>query len=74
MAQVTSYLLTSDPGPRFERCVEEAQAVLRKAADEWALGHPEQPPTKEVLEQIVRMFEREKFLRRGVGKMGGFNA
>jgi hypothetical protein len=34
--------LTTDPGARFERCVDEAHAILRKAADEWALGHPEQ--------------------------------
>jgi len=66
--QVTSYLLTSDPGPRFERCIEEAQAVLRKAADEWALGHPEQPPTKEILEQIIRIFEREKFSDEVLGR------
>ena len=61
--------LTSDPGPRFERCVDEAQSILRKAADQWALGHPEQPPTREVLEQIIRVFEHEHFLRRGLGKI-----
>ena len=73
MAQVTP-LLVSDPGPRFERCVEEANAVLRKAGDQWALGHPEQPPTEEVLEQIIRIFEHERFLRRGIGKLGGYDA
>jgi hypothetical protein len=62
-------ILTSDPGPRFERCVAEAHAILRKAADEWALGHPEQPPTKQVLEQIIRVFEHEHFLKRGLGKI-----
>lgn len=61
--------LVSDPGPRFERCVEEARALLRKAADEWALGHPEQPPTKDVLEQIIRVFEHERFLHRGFYKL-----
>jgi hypothetical protein len=39
------------------------------AADEWALGNPEQPATKEVLEEIVRTFEHELFLRRGLGKI-----
>jgi hypothetical protein len=38
--------------------------VLRKAADEWALGNPEQPPSPEVLEKILRIFEKERFLRR----------
>jgi hypothetical protein len=49
--------------------MDEAHAILRKAADEWALGHPEQPPTKEVLEQIIRVFEHERFLRRGFYKV-----
>lgn len=69
MAQVTSHAMPSDPGPRFERCVDESMAVLRKAADEWALGNPEQPPTKEVLEKIICIFEHEHFLRRGLGKL-----
>ena len=68
MAQVQPKL-SSDPGPRFERCVAAAHAILRKAADEWAFGHPEQPPTREVLEQIIRVFEHEHFLRGGVGKI-----
>jgi hypothetical protein len=62
-------ILVSHPGPRFEKCMDEAHAILRKAADEWALGHPEQPPTKEVLEQIIRVFEHERFLRRGFYKV-----
>jgi hypothetical protein len=57
--------LTTDPGPRFERCVDDALAILRKAADQWALGDPEQPPTPEIVEQIIRVFEREGFLHRG---------
>jgi len=61
--------MSSDPGPRFERCVDESLTILRKAADEWALGNPEQPPTKEVLEQILRIFEHEHFLKRGLGKL-----
>jgi hypothetical protein len=69
MAQVTSAAMSSDPGARFERCVDESLAILRKAADEWALGNPEQPSTKEVLEQIIRTFEHEHFLKRGLGKI-----
>ena len=72
MAQVTSYRFVNDPGPRFERCCAEALGILQKAADEWALGHPEQPPSKAILERIIRVFEREKFLKRGIGKVGGF--
>ena len=49
--------------------MDEAHSILRKAADQWALGHPEQPPTKDVLEQIIRVFEHEHFLRRGLGKI-----
>ncbi len=63
-------LLSSDPGPRFDRCREDALNILRKASDEWALGHPEQPPTEEILEKIIRIFEKEKFLRRGFYKNG----
>jgi len=63
MAQVRP-ILTTDPGPRYECCVDEALIVLRKAADEWAFGNPEQPLTPEVLNQILRIFEKEKFLRR----------
>lgn len=70
MAQVVgSMALDSDPGSRFERCVEASHAILRQAADEWALGNPEQPPTREVLEKIIRIFEHEHFLRRGLGKI-----
>jgi hypothetical protein len=68
MAQATP-VYSYDPGPRFERCVDEAHAILRKAADEWALGNPEQPPTREVLEQIIRTFKHERFLRHGLGKV-----
>lgn len=69
MAQIGSAAMGSDPGPRFQSCVEASLAILRKAADEWALGNPEQPPTKEVLEQIIRIFEHEHFLKRGFGKL-----
>jgi hypothetical protein len=70
MAQQVNGLTSSDPGPRFEQCVDDALAILREAADEWALGHPERPPAREVLERILRTFEHEHFLRRGLGKIG----
>ena len=61
--------LDGDPGSRFERCVDQAHSILREAADQWALGHPEQPPSRDVLEQIIRVFEHEHFLKRGLGKI-----
>jgi hypothetical protein len=64
MAQHQS-LHSGDPGSRFDRCRDQAHDLLRKAADQWTLGHPEEPPTRGVLEQILRIFEREHFLRRG---------
>lgn len=67
MAQF-SPLYDGDPGPRFQRCCDDAREILQRAADQWALGHPEQPPTDEVLEEILRVFEREHFLRRGFNK------
>ena len=67
MAQFQA-LYSSDPGPRFDRCRDQAHELLRKAADQWALGHPEEPPTHEVLEQILQVFEHEHFLRRGFNK------
>jgi hypothetical protein len=57
-------ILSSDPGPRFQAATAAALDVLQRAADEWAEGHPEQPPTAEVLKQILRIFEKEHFLRR----------
>jgi hypothetical protein len=56
--------LSSDPGPRFEAATAGALGVLRRAADEWAKGHPEEPATEAVLQEILRIFEKEHFLRR----------
>ena len=58
---------TTDPGPSYDRCLDDALRRLRKAADEWATGHPEQPPTKVVLDEILEIFAREKFLKRPYG-------
>jgi hypothetical protein len=63
MAQCRSRL-TTDPGPRFEQCVEDALALLHKAADTWAKGHPETPPTSEVLQDMLRLFEKAGFLKK----------
>jgi len=56
--------LSSDPGPRFEAATAEALVLLRRAADEWAQGNPEEPATEAVLEGLLRVFEKERFLRR----------
>jgi hypothetical protein len=57
----------NDPGPRFEQCMDEAQALMRRAADEWAHGDPENPPTERVLAEILQVFARDKFLKRPFG-------
>ncbi len=56
--------LTTDPGPRFEQSIRDALEILRKSADSWAKGDPEDPPTEEVLRQVLRVFERQRFLQR----------
>jgi hypothetical protein len=63
-----------DPGGRhkhlvvnFEDCEREALLLLIKAADEWAEGNPEQPPTKEVLDNVLHVFAKRGFLRRPYG-------
>ena len=71
MAQARG-LYETDPGPRFGRCQDDALVVLQEAADDWAKGDPENPPTKLILEKILRIFEKEKFLKRGLGHSGGF--
>ena len=58
---------STDPGPRYERAFEAAHAILRKAADEWSEGNPEDPPTEEILGQVLDIFIKSKFLRRPFG-------
>jgi len=57
----------SDPGPRYERATQSAYEILKRAADEWAKGDPEDPPTEAVLREILDVFVEEKFLRRPFG-------
>jgi hypothetical protein len=52
-----------DPGPRYERACREAHKLLKKAADAWAGGDPEDPPTEEVLQEILDLFIRRRLLR-----------
>lgn len=54
---------TTDPGPRFEQCVSDAGDLLRKASNEWAKGDPEEPSTEAILKRLLKIFEKEKFLR-----------
>jgi hypothetical protein len=62
MAQVRPNL-SSDPGPRFENCKESAARLLRKAADEWAKGNPQDPAPEKILTSILKIFADERFLR-----------
>jgi hypothetical protein len=64
MAQVTSNRLSSDPGPQYDETFREAIELLQKAADQWALGHPEEPPTSDVLKEILELFRKKGFLKR----------
>jgi len=41
-----------------------AHELLKKSADSWAEGDPEDPPTEEVLKQILKIFEEPRFLKR----------
>ena len=61
-------VLTTDPGPRFDACMDEANKLLRSAADDWAKGNPEDPPTDSVLARVLDVFAKEKFLKRPYGK------
>jgi hypothetical protein len=69
MAQYSTRI-TTDVTARFEQCQEQALRVLTAAADSWAQGSPADPDPAAVLEQIIDLFARQKFLRRPFG--GGF--
>jgi hypothetical protein len=58
---------TSDPGPRFDRCKDDALRLLTRAADLWAEGDPSDPEPSTVLGQLLDLFAREHFLRRPYG-------
>lgn len=55
--------LTTDPGPRFTQCKEEAMKLLDKAAIEWSKGDPSNPTTEDVLKGVLAVFIKERFLR-----------
>ena len=48
----------------YDECRRRALAILRDAADEWAKGSPEQPPTDKVLDELLSAFADSGFLRR----------
>jgi hypothetical protein len=55
----------------YERCVQEAHRQLIEAADEWAAGNPEDPPTQEVLRSILDLFAKHGFLKPPFGAKSG---
>jgi hypothetical protein len=63
MAQVSGFDHHRFDVSRFEESVLDAHRLLIKAADQWAEGHAEEPPTIEVLNSILYLFESRKFLR-----------
>ena len=67
MAQVTG----GDPHKyvvmRFDDCLRDAHRLLMQAADEWAEGNPEEPPTMKVLNDILDVFVDRKLLTRPYG-------
>jgi hypothetical protein len=54
-------------GHRYESAVEGAHRILSEAAEEWAEGHPEEPPTERVLQRVLALFVEEQLLRRPFG-------
>lgn len=61
--------LTTDPGPRYTQCKEEAIKLLDKAAIEWSKGDPSDPRVEVILKDVLAIFIQERFLRppNGVG-------
>lgn len=56
--------LSTDAGPQYEQAEREALDVLRRAADAWAKGDPEDPETALVLRRVLEPFLRRRFMRR----------
>jgi hypothetical protein len=72
MAQISRQPGSIDPPAiRFDRTYRSALDLLRQASEEWAKGNSEEPPTELILEETLRMFEKERFLKRG-GYARGF--
>ena len=67
MAQVTGYDKHRFQVEWFDECVADAHRLLMKAADEWAKGHPEEPPTIDVLNALLDLFESKRLLTRPYG-------
>lgn len=61
--------LTTDPGPRYTQCKEEAIKLLDKAAIDWSKGDPSDPRVELILKEVLAIFIKERFLRppNGVG-------
>jgi hypothetical protein len=55
--------LTTDPGPQYSQCKDEAVKLLDKAAIEWSKGDPTDPSAEEVLKSVLAVFIKERFLR-----------
>ena len=56
-------VLTTDPGPQFTQCMDEARKLLDRAAIEWSKGDPSDPGADDVLRSLLAPFIRERFLR-----------
>ena len=67
MAQVTGGDHHRYRAVNFDECLDDARRLLMKAADEWSKGDPEQPPTAEVLDAILDVFAKRRFLDRPYG-------
>lgn len=67
MAQVTGYDRHKFEVSRFDDSFYEAHCLLMKAADKWAQGHPEEPPTFDVLDAILDVFANQRLLTRPYG-------
>lgn len=67
MAQVTGYNRHKWEVQRFDQCVEDAQKILIRAADEWCKGDPELPSTQQILNELLEVFVMQGFLKKPYG-------